>query len=98
MDISREYSTAVVEDAAQAIGSEYKRERAGSIGNLGCFSFFPTKNLGGYGDGGIITTRDEMLEEKLRKLRVHGADNGYYHSMIGFNSRLDTIQAAVLLE
>ena len=97
MDIAREYSIAVVEDAAQAIGSEYKRKRAGSIGNLGCFSFFPTKNLGGFGDGGIITTKDKMLEEKLRKLRVHGADNGYYHSMIGFNSRLDTIQAAVLL-
>lgn len=97
MDIAREYSIAVVEDAAQAIGSEYKKKRAGSIGNLGCFSFFPTKNLGGYGDGGIITTKDKMLEEKLRKLRVHGADNGYYHSMIGFNSRLDTIQAAVLL-
>lgn len=97
MDIAREYSIAVVEDAAQAIGSEYKRKRAGSIGNLGCFSFFPTKNLGGFGDGGIITTKDKMLEEKLRKLRVHGGGMGYYHSMIGFNSRLDTIQAAVLL-
>lgn len=97
MDIAREYSIAVVEDAAQAIGSEYKRKRAGSIGNLGCFSFFPTKNLGGFGDGGIITTKDKMLEEKLRKLRVHGGGRGYYHSTIGFNSRLDTIQAAVLL-
>jgi len=97
MDIAREYSIAVVEDAAQAIGSEYKRKRAGSIGNLGCFSFFPTKNLGGFGDGGIITTQEKTLEEKLRKLRVHGGGRGYYHSMIGFNSRLDTIQAAVLL-
>ncbi len=97
MDIAREYGIAVVEDAAQAIGSEYKRKRAGSIGDLGCFSFFPTKNLGGYGDGGMITTRDEMLEGKLRKLRVHGAGKGYYHSMIGYNSRLDTLQAAVLL-
>ncbi|MCK4321847.1 DegT/DnrJ/EryC1/StrS family aminotransferase [candidate division WOR-3 bacterium] len=97
MDIAREYSIAVVEDAAQAIGSEYKRKRAGSIGNLGCFSFFPTKNLGGFGDGGMITTQDKTLEEKLRKLRVHGGGRGYYHSTIGFNSRLDTIQAAVLL-
>jgi dTDP-4-amino-4,6-dideoxygalactose transaminase len=96
-DIAKEYNLGVIEDACQAIGAEYKDKKAGSIGTLGCFSFFPTKNLGAYGDGGIITVSDEELAEKLRSLRVHGAERGYYHSWIGYNSRLDTLQAAILL-
>jgi dTDP-4-amino-4,6-dideoxygalactose transaminase len=97
MDIAEDHKLRVIEDAAQAIGSEYKERKAGSIGDLGCFSFFPTKNLGGYGDGGMITTKNKEIEERLRLFRVHGGERGYYHSLIGFNSRLDTIQAAVLL-
>jgi dTDP-4-amino-4,6-dideoxygalactose transaminase len=86
----------VVEDAAQAIGSEYKGRRAGSMGRIGCFSFFPSKNLGGFGDGGIITTNDPALAERMMALRVHGGARKYLHQWIGMNSRLDTIQAAVL--
>jgi dTDP-4-amino-4,6-dideoxygalactose transaminase len=86
----------VVEDAAQSIGSEYKQRRAGSIGQMGCFSFFPSKNLGGYGDGGILTTNDPALRERLAALRVHGTRRKYYHDWVGVNSRLDTLQAAVL--
>ncbi len=97
IEISKQNNIYVVEDACQSIGAEYKGKKAGSIGILGGFSFFPTKNLGGYGDGGIITTDDEELADKLRTLRFHGAVEGYYHSWIGYNSRLDTIQAAVLL-
>ena len=91
------YGLTIIEDACQAIGAEYKEKKAGSIGNLGCFSFFPTKNLGAYGDAGMITTNDEEYATNLKKLRVHGAEKGYYHSDIGYNSRLDTIQAAILL-
>ena len=87
---------AVIEDAAQSIGSEYKGRRAGSIGDVGCFSFFPSKNLGGYGDGGMLTTRDAALREKLAALRVHGSKRKYYHDWVGINSRLDALQAAVL--
>ncbi len=87
----------VVEDAAQAIGSEYKARRAGSIGNLGCFSFFPSKNLGGAGDGGMVTTNDEALAEKVRILRAHGSKPKYHHHVVGGNFRLDALQAAVLL-
>lgn len=87
---------AVVEDAAQSIGSTYKNRRAGSMGEIGCFSFFPSKNLGAFGDGGMLTTNDESLAEKLRVLRVHGARKKYYHEWIGINSRLDALQAAVL--
>jgi dTDP-4-amino-4,6-dideoxygalactose transaminase len=86
----------VIEDAAQSIGSEYKERRAGSIGHMACFSFFPSKNLGGYGDGGMLTTNDTALAEKLTALRVHGTKRKYYHDYIGINSRLDAIQAAVL--
>jgi dTDP-4-amino-4,6-dideoxygalactose transaminase len=86
----------VIEDAAQSIGSEYKNRRAGSIGQLGAFSFFPSKNLGGYGDGGMVTTNDPALAERLTALRVHGRTGKYFHQWIGVNSRLDALQAAVL--
>jgi dTDP-4-amino-4,6-dideoxygalactose transaminase len=86
----------VVEDAAQAIGATYRGRRAGSLGLAGCFSFYPTKNLGGIGDGGMITTDDEQLAEKLRVLRDHGQQPRYHHHLVGLNSRLDTVQAAVL--
>jgi dTDP-4-amino-4,6-dideoxygalactose transaminase len=86
----------VIEDAAQAIGAEYKGRRAGGIGHVACFSFYPSKNLGGYGDGGMLTTNDPGLGERLAALRVHGARRAYYHDWIGINSRLDAIQAAVL--
>jgi dTDP-4-amino-4,6-dideoxygalactose transaminase len=87
---------AVIEDAAQAIGSEYNSRRAGSIGQIGCFSFFPSKNLGAFGDGGILTVNDDTLAERLRALRVHGTRKKYYHEWVGVNSRLDSLQAAVL--
>lgn len=86
----------VIEDAAQAIGAEYKGRRAGSLGAVGCFSFYPSKNLGAYGDGGLLTTSDEALAEKLRALRVHGSRERYRHEWVGINSRLDALQAAVL--
>lgn len=86
----------VIEDAAQAIGSIYNRKKAGSLGNIGCFSFYPSKNLGGYGDGGLVTTNDDELAEFIKLLRVHGSKPKYYHSYIGINGRLDAIQAAVL--
>jgi len=86
----------VIEDAAQAIGAEYKGRRAGCIGDAGCLSFFPSKNLGAFGDAGMITTNDEDLATKLKILRVHGARRKYYHQLVGLNSRLDAIQAVVL--
>lgn len=86
----------LIEDAAQAIGSEYKGRRAGSMSHIGCLSFYPTKNLGAFGDGGMLVTSDEALAGKLRVLRVHGARQKYCHEWIGINSRLDAIQAAVL--
>jgi four helix bundle protein len=96
MDIAQRYGLVVIEDAAQAIGSEYKGRRAGSIGHMGCFSFFPSKNLGGFGDGGMVTTNDAALAERIRLLRGHGAHPKYYHKLIGGNFRLDALQAAVL--
>jgi len=86
----------LVEDACQAIGAEYRGRRAGVLGTVGCFSFFPTKNLGGAGDGGIMTTDDAEIAARLRRLRVHGDVGGYNHVEVGFNSRLDALQAAVL--
>lgn len=86
----------VVEDAAQALSAEYKGKRAGGLGSLACFSFFPSKNLGGFGDGGMVTTGDGELADRIRRLRVHGARERYYHDEIGLNSRLDALQAAVL--
>jgi len=87
----------IIEDAAQSIGSEYKGRRAGGMGRIGAFSFFPTKNLGGYGDGGIMTTNDAGIAERLRSMRVHGRTAAYFHQWIGVNSRLDALQAAILL-
>lgn len=86
----------VVEDAAQAIGAEFAGRRAGSLGLVGCFSFYPTKNLGGAGDGGMLTTNDDELADRLRLLRGHGMRPRYFHSTVGINSRLDSLQAAVL--
>lgn len=94
--IAKENNLVVIEDAAQAIGSEYKDQRAGSLGDMGCFSFFPTKNLGGMGDGGLVTTNSEDLFERLKILRVHGSHPKYYHKWVGGNFRLDTLQAAVV--
>lgn len=86
----------IVEDAAQAIGAEVRGQRVGSLGKLGCFSFYPTKNLGGFGDGGMITTDDQQLADRLRILRDHGQHPRYHHHVVGVNSRLDTLQAAIL--
>jgi dTDP-4-amino-4,6-dideoxygalactose transaminase len=86
----------VIEDTAQSHGAEYKGRRAGSIGTFGCFSFFPTKNLGAFGDGGMLTTNDEAMANKLRSLRIHGTIARYVHRWAGKNSRLDALQAAVL--
>ncbi|MCK4605717.1 MAG: DegT/DnrJ/EryC1/StrS family aminotransferase [candidate division Zixibacteria bacterium] len=97
MEIAGRHGLKVVEDAAQAIGAEYKGRKAGSIGDFGCFSFFPSKNLGAGGDGGMIVTREESNYDLCRWLRVHGAKRKYYHDMVGYNSRLATIQAAILL-
>ena len=87
---------AVIEDAAQAIGAEWNGRRAGSMGDVGCFSFYPSKNLGGMGDGGMMTVNDPELSEKLKALRVHGSRERYYHEWVGLNSRLDGFQGAIL--
>jgi dTDP-4-amino-4,6-dideoxygalactose transaminase len=96
MAIAQKHDLVVIEDAAQAIGAEYKGRRAGSIGHYGCFSFFPSKNLGGAGDGGMIVTNDARRGEKVRCLRGHGAKPKYYHKLVGGNFRLDALQAAVV--
>jgi dTDP-4-amino-4,6-dideoxygalactose transaminase len=96
LDICRRYSLRVIEDAAQAVGARYRGKMAGSMGDTGCFSFFPSKNLGGIGDGGLVTTKDTVLADKIRSLREHGAERRYYHSSVGGNFRLDAIQAAAL--
>ncbi len=97
MDVAKQHNLSVIEDAAQAIGSEYgDGRRACSLGTIGCLSFFPSKNLGCLGDGGMAVTNDPDLAERMRVLRVHGSKPKYYHKLIGGNFRLDTIQAAVL--
>jgi dTDP-4-amino-4,6-dideoxygalactose transaminase len=97
LEVAQRHGLAVIEDAAQAIGSEYKGQRAGSIGDYGCLSFFPTKNLGGFGDGGMVTMSSKELYERVKILRVHGSEPKYFHKTIGGNFRLDAIQAAVVL-
>lgn len=97
MEIARKHKIKVIEDAAQAIGVQYKDGRfVGTIGDVGCFSFFPSKNLGCFGDGGLVTTNNEELAYKLKILRVHGGESKYYHKIIGGNFRLDALQAAVI--
>jgi len=96
LQICETYHLVVIEDAAQAIGSEYRGKRAGSMGDFGCFSFFPSKNLGAFGDGGIVTTHSDESYDKLCTLRVHGSRPKYYHKLIGGNFRLDAFQAAVV--
>jgi len=96
LQIARQYNLAIVEDACQAHGATYDGHQAGSLGHLGCFSFYPTKNLGAYGDGGAIVTSDPQLADRVRHLRNYGQEQKYYHTSIGTNSRLDEIQAAVL--
>lgn len=96
LKIAKQYHLVVIEDAAQAIGAEYRGRRAGSMGDLGCFSFFPSKNLGAFGDGGMVTTDSDKLYDKLRILRVHGSHPKYYHQLAGGNFRLDAFQAAVV--
>ena len=95
--LAAEHNLVVIEDAAQALGADYHGQRVGSLGLAGCFSFYPTKNLGGYGDSGLMTTNDAALAEKLRSLRTHGGtEEKYEHALVGMNSRLDELQAAVL--
>jgi dTDP-4-amino-4,6-dideoxygalactose transaminase len=102
LDTAEAYGITIIEDAAQAIGSEYefadgKVRRAGTIGQYGCFSFFPSKNLGAFGDGGMVTTNQAEIYERLKIMRVHGSKPKYHHSIIGGNFRLDAFQAAVLI-
>jgi dTDP-4-amino-4,6-dideoxygalactose transaminase len=96
MQLAQKHNVVVIEDAAQAIGAEYKGRRAGSIGHYGCLSFFPSKNLGAAGDGGMVVTNDGMRADKLRRLRAHGSQPKYYHKFIGGNFRLDALQAALV--
>lgn len=96
MEIAARHDLKVIEDSAQAIGAEYRGKKAASVGHAGTFSFFPTKNLGAYGDAGMIVTDDEHLADHLRMLRFHGCKTKYYHDEIGFNSRMDEMQAAIL--
>jgi dTDP-4-amino-4,6-dideoxygalactose transaminase len=96
LDLARRFGLKIIEDAAQAIGAEDEAHRAGSLGDIGCLSFFPTKNLGAFGDAGMCVTQDAALAERMRVLRVHGGKPKYYHSLIGGNFRIDELQAAVL--
>ena len=94
--VAKDHGLLVIEDVAQAIGATYQGQPAGSLGDIACFSFYPTKNLGGYGDGGMLTTSDEELADRLQILRVHGMRPRYEHTLVGINSRLDSLQAAAL--
>lgn len=96
LEVASRHHLAVIEDAAQAIGARYRGASVGGIGTLGCFSFFPSKNLGGAGDGGMVTTRDAALAARLRLIRVHGSGRRYHYETLGVNSRLDALQAAIL--
>lgn len=96
ISISKEYNLKIVEDCAQAFGAEYKGKKVGTFGDCGALSFFPAKLLGGYGDGGMVITGDKQISETIKILRNHGSSNKYYYSLHGFNSRLDTLQAAIL--
>jgi dTDP-4-amino-4,6-dideoxygalactose transaminase len=95
-EIARRHGLTVLEDAAQAIGSAYHGTRAGTLGDVAAFSFYPSKNLGGFGDGGMVTTNHPQLARRMARLRVHGMEPKYHHHEVGFNSRLDAFQAAVL--
>ena len=96
LKIARQYGLSVVEDACQAHGAGYKGKKVGSFGSAGCFSFYPVKNLGAYGDGGIVTTNDRSVAERVKLLRNYGQSRKYHHDLVGINSRLDELQAAVL--
>lgn len=96
MQIAKKHNLRVIEDCAQAFGAKYQNKLAGTIGDAGCFSFFPSKNLGGYGDGGMVITKSEEIAAQIKKLRNHGSSVRYHHSEVGYNSRLDEIQAAIL--
>jgi dTDP-4-amino-4,6-dideoxygalactose transaminase len=96
MELARKYNLRVIEDCAQALGAKYKGNQVGSIGDAGCLSFFPSKNLGAYGDGGMVVTNESGIAETVDLLRKHGASTSYYYLLPGFNSRLDTLQAAIL--
>ncbi len=98
LEIAGQHDLKVIEDSAQAVGAEYRGKKAGSMGDLGCFSFFPSKNLGGMGDGGMVTCNSEELEELIQMLRIHGGRPKNYHAALGINGRLDTIQASILIK
>lgn len=96
LDLARSRGLKVVEDVAQAMGAEYKGKKVGTLGDVGCYSFFPSKNLGCYGDGGLVSTEDAKLADSVKMLRAHGAKKKYFNEVLGYNSRLDTLQAAIL--
>jgi dTDP-4-amino-4,6-dideoxygalactose transaminase len=96
LDIAKKHHLLVIEDCAQAMGAVYQGSKVGSIGDAGCLSFFPGKVLGGYGDGGMVLTNNDLINDRIRSLRAHGAKNKYYHLELGINSRLDSLQAAIL--
>ncbi|MFC2017476.1 DegT/DnrJ/EryC1/StrS family aminotransferase [Chloroflexota bacterium] len=96
LEIGKKHNLKIIEDCAQALGAEYKGKKVSSLGNVGCLSFFPTKSLGAYGDGGMVVTNDSKIAEVVEMLRKHGSKISYYHLLHGFNSRLDALQAAIL--
>ena len=96
LKLARKYNLKVIEDCAQALGAEYRTKKVGSLGDAGCFSFFPSKALGAYGDGGVVTTNNPEMAKNVAMLRNHGCKEKYYHLVPGFNSRLDSLQAAIL--